>query len=110
MSSIEGIAYCNTAFEKDCPSSGYKTLDNEKECKHASKVFGHLFGGGESVETFPKGCYIYTFSSTEKAFYWNKHSSGGLNSDARSICKDCVGKCAYVLNYSLKHIATYNQF
>ena len=106
-SSIEGIAYCNTAYENDCSSSGYKILDNEKECEHASKIFGYLFSGGESNKLYPKGCYIYTYSPTsnyDKAIYWNNHTTGSFNSVVRSICKDCVGKYAHVLYYSLKHI------
>lgn len=61
-----------------------------------------MFGGNETSESYPKGCYVLIENDVATA-YWNMHATGdatnyGAYYDARPICKACNGKMKFLRN------------
>ena len=58
-------------------------IDNEEECKLASRQLNLNFAHTMSVSKYPKGCLTYQTSYS----YWNSHSTGAANARHQPICK-----------------------
>ena len=59
----------------------------------ASQAIDVSYGGTETSEQYPKGCYMY-FSSDELSSetYWNDHAIGSLRKPrSRNLCRKYIG-------------------
>merc|ERR1712080_160084 len=72
--------YWFTPLNQECTSNNI--IDNENECKIATGQLNLDYGGTDTWNNYPKGCFkghAYTF--------WNTHSYGSANIKAAAICK-----------------------
>ena len=80
------IGYFRTAKGKLCSEDGDLALDDERTCREIAKDFNATFVAAGSITYHPKGCYTYPSEEIDHA-YFNRHSNGSSNSNARQICK-----------------------
>ena len=64
--------------------NGYETLESLEECKMAANYLPKSFAEEQSSSRFPKGCY---FSTIDNQVYYNSHSTGDKDFNARPICR-----------------------
>ena len=64
--------------------NGYETLESLEECKMAANYLPKPFAEEQSSSRFPKGCY---FSTIDNQVYYNSHSTGDKDFNARPICR-----------------------
>ena len=56
-----------------CSDVGLTAVDNPVECQCATLELGYVFGGVESSDVAPTGCYGH-YNNYNKIF-WNSHST-----------------------------------
>lgn len=64
--------------------NGYETLESLEECKMAANYLPKSFAEEQTSSRYPKGCY---FSTIDNQVYYNSHSTGDKDFNARPICR-----------------------
>ena len=80
------LAYSLTELGQTCEDIGLSLITDRKECIIAIESFGRTYDGDQTVEFFPKGCYVWVHH-VSKIGYLNKHKTGRGHKQAKAICK-----------------------
>jgi hypothetical protein len=74
------------ANSSTCPSRANRITD-AVVCATAAASQGKPFSGSEIDSSYPKGCYLWTYSdSSSGSVYFNMDASGGARASARPLC------------------------
>ena len=67
---------------KLCSESGFQIIDDFSTCRSAAEYFGKTIGEYETVDNYPKGCYL----ERNDHVYFNNHEIGEKIQFANPIC------------------------
>ena len=73
--------YFLTATNELCAEHDDIAVDNLSTCKEAAEEMKLKFLRAENIGNYPKGCYL------AGNVFFNQHSTGSRQSNARQICK-----------------------
>ena len=84
-----GGRYFLTATNELCAEHDDIAVDNLSTCKEAAEELKLNFLRAENIGSYPKGCYEAISLSKRLAgnVFFNQHSTGSRQSNARQICK-----------------------
>ena len=74
--------YGLVGFGSLCSEAKLEPIAELDTCKTASEHYGKSFGGFETLEIYPKGCYL----EKNEHVYFNNHPLGNKISYANPIC------------------------
>ena len=67
---------------KLCSESGFQIIDDFNTCRSAAEYFGKTIGEYETVDNYPRGCYL----ERNDHVYFNNHEIGEKIQFANPIC------------------------
>ena len=65
-----------------CSESGFQIIEDFNTCRSAAEYFGKTIGEYETVDNYPKGCYL----ERNDQVYFNNHEIGEKIQFANPIC------------------------
>ncbi len=68
-----------------CSDMQWLPILEEEECKTGIQEFGGTYSGGSDNINYPRGCYVFGDASVKGHF--NRHESGSINKNTKSLCK-----------------------
>ena len=80
------LAYSLTELGQTCEDVRLSLITDRSECITAIEMFGRTYDSAQTVEYFPKGCYVWVHR-VSKVGYLNKHKTGRAHKQAKAICK-----------------------
>ena len=67
-----------------CSESGFQIIDDFNTCRSAAEFFGKTIGEYETVDNYPRGCYL----ERNDHVYFNNHEIGEKIHFAKPICSE----------------------